>query len=139
MKLAKRAFKFFAAGVVIGVLSWTFGGSGLPAFFLGLVSGFGWLLLATTLLALWILVSAARDQERFNSAAGFISDHSISGLARCAAALLGICAVAAICWLATESAAALGTLLYGVLLTAVLFFCAWGLRALQPERSDTAG
>lgn len=138
MELIRRSLKYFATGIVIGILAWILSDSNLPIFLLRLATGLSWIQLLTTGLTLCVVFAAIRDSERFNSAATLAVRYTVHGLARSVAVLLGACLVALTCWLATRDNSALETVFYGSLLIAALTFFARFFWSLEPRQLKAA-
>ena len=133
------SLKGLAAGVVIGIPSWIWGESPVPAVALKFVSGFGWLLIALVFAAIILSFMAFYLEERVGRLAHGDFQNALRWghpkLLRAIAVLFGLVVIAAVCWGVTGSINALKTALLGALLGSTLFWCWGGLAAIADELS----
>ena len=119
----------FFIGVVIGVLGVFFGDSYIPSFFLEGVTGIGWVFLVEIGIAIVALIYfqlVRRPPVRWTrEIIGRVTRVCVDA----SFALFGVVLVAFSYWLHSGSQTALGVVLHGMLLAAVLAYVGWGLRS----------
>lgn len=126
-----------AIGVFIGVFAWIFGENIISANMLKSISGFGkemvFSLLSLALLALIAAVSKGPAARIAFKGLEYAMRKSHRHLLKASVVFFGLVIAAFACWVFTDSAFAIKSALKGLILSANLFFCWYGLKIIFDE------
>lgn len=137
------SLKWSLLGAVIGLLGWICGNSTIAPAAFKLASGFGWLLLGLTLLAIMLFFMSYFLKER-NAYLAYGDFHNVivwshPKLLRAVSSFLGLAVSAAVCWMLTGSVYALKTVLLSTMLSGALLWVWAGLLISYDELTNRIG